>query len=71
MRTARLTQVEDEIALLCTYTSDLVAAVKSWIPPQGRTWDFERRLWRFPGSQEPTLRALLQFLDYTVEDCQT
>jgi hypothetical protein len=47
-----------------------VAAVKSWIPVHGRAWDFERRLWRFHGSQEPTLRALLQFLGYTVDDRQ-
>jgi hypothetical protein len=68
MRTARLTRIEDELALLCTYTPDLVEAVKSWIPAPQRVWDFERRLWRFHRSQEPALRALLHALDYVVDD---
>ena len=68
MKTASLTRVEDDIALCCHYTPDLSAELKSWIPAQWRAWDYERRFWRFHGSQEPTLRALLHSLGYQVED---
>jgi hypothetical protein len=67
-KTARLTRVQDEIALHCTYPPDLVAAVKSWIPAQERTWDYDGRCWRVQVSQEPTLRALLASLDYRVDE---
>lgn len=69
-RTVRLTRVEDGIALHCPYPPDLVAAVKSWIPAQERTWDYDGRCWRVQVSQEPTLRALLHALDYRVDDRQ-
>ena len=68
MKTANLTQVEDDIALVCHYTPDLSAELKSRIPTQWRVWDYERRLWRFHSSQEPVLRALLYSLGYQVED---
>ena len=68
LRTAKLMRVENEIALLCHSTPDLAAAVKSWIPAPWRAWDYERRCWRFHGSQEPVLRALLHSLDYRVEE---
>jgi hypothetical protein len=67
-RTARLTRVQDGIALHCTYPPDLVAAVKSWIPAPERTWDYDGRCWRVNVSQEPTLRALLAALDYRVDE---
>jgi hypothetical protein len=68
LRTAKLMRVENEITLLCHTTPDLVAAVKNWIPAPWRAWDYEHRCWRFHSSQESTLRALLRFLDYRVED---